>query len=380
MGAQIHRRIRKEEQHALFGDVPAPVYDAEVTETAHEPAWCVPEQHIGDWRLFDEAAARLDHLDDGEDVYEVEKVVGRRGGNGRGDTTGLFRVRWRGWAPEEDTWETAAVLKDGSEEVLDEWLDWEKRVWAAIEDVKQNKPFNNPTDPKAEDGEGIGEPSSKRRRSGRISLPKAEDAEATGEPSSKHRRTRGTARTSLPNVHAEDAEVKGESSSKLRRTRAPARSSLGKLKVEVVIPTRRPVPITVDTSDSEVEVFMPSNRRKTRASTVTSVVDSDDGDWSPTDHRARTNTGASEVGNSDGDWSPTRRRPRTSSGAKVERTPTRRSARTSLRATEPETDEEWSPTRRRPRTSTSAKKVERTPTRRSARASLRYNEPETESE
>lgn len=146
-----------------FADVPPPVFDTDVTEAANEPAWCVDESNVQDWDLFNEASARIGHVDEDEDVYEVEKIVGRSGN--RSDRDGFFRVRWRGWAPEEDTWERGSVLKDGSEEALNEWLDWEKRVWDAIAYVKEHKRFTKPerSSVKAEDA-SESDRSSKRRK------------------------------------------------------------------------------------------------------------------------------------------------------------------------------------------------------------------------
>lgn len=53
------------------------------------------------------------------EIYEVEKVVCRKGS--RADRDGLFRVRWKGYPPEDDTWERASSLRDGALEVSGVW-------------------------------------------------------------------------------------------------------------------------------------------------------------------------------------------------------------------------------------------------------------------
>lgn len=82
----------------------------EMTELASESAWCEEEKH--DSRLETDDDERPTEIDG---VYEVEKIVGRKGN--RTDRDGLFRVRWKGYLPEDDTWERASSLKDGAKEV-----------------------------------------------------------------------------------------------------------------------------------------------------------------------------------------------------------------------------------------------------------------------
>jgi len=145
-----HRYIAAFEKKGLrsFADEPLPRYDPLLEKSTGPPAWVIEEK----WRNSTSRARwdsdhkeeddRLFEVDGQEDVYEVEKVITRKSTRpaGRKDV-GLFRVRWKGWTPEEDTWESAAVLRDGAEEALQEWIDWEDAVWGAIEDIKVNKPY-----------------------------------------------------------------------------------------------------------------------------------------------------------------------------------------------------------------------------------------------
>lgn len=110
-------------------DIPMPEYDPSLTEDAGPPAWCMEEKWVESTSIPAYLGAkdqRLAAVEEG--LYEVERVVGRNGGR--------FRVRWKGYPPEEDTWETEAQLREGSGEVLDEWLEWEGRVRGAIERIK----------------------------------------------------------------------------------------------------------------------------------------------------------------------------------------------------------------------------------------------------
>lgn len=97
-----------------FADLPMPRYDPAVTEGCTHAAWAAEKRHVGNSSEAPWATAAEDTLDgaiseQGEDVYEIERVVAKRGR--------LFRVRWKGWPPEQDTWETEATLRDGAEEV-----------------------------------------------------------------------------------------------------------------------------------------------------------------------------------------------------------------------------------------------------------------------
>lgn len=117
-------RVKREHQHgaveqACDGGDGAIEHDAELE--ADEPAWCEREEDVGASSKavhqgdFDEVKERLPPTEEGEEVYEVEKIVCRKGQ--RGGKNGLFRVRWKGWAPEDDTWERASSLKGGADEV-----------------------------------------------------------------------------------------------------------------------------------------------------------------------------------------------------------------------------------------------------------------------
>ncbi|BEI87912.1 uncharacterized protein CcaverHIS019_0106300 [Cutaneotrichosporon cavernicola] len=125
---------------------PAPTYDAQVTEKCGPPAWCVEKKWLGSTSRAPwdgEHAEEDDHVGSmGDDIYEIEKVVARLGQPD--DPDGLFRVRWTGWMPEWDTWERESSLRVDAEEALEEWLEIERNLRAAVEDVKNNKPFTWP--------------------------------------------------------------------------------------------------------------------------------------------------------------------------------------------------------------------------------------------
>jgi hypothetical protein len=120
-----HRYINAYERKGVpsFADDPLPMYAADADE-AGAPAWCIEQRWADSSSRTSWDAARAEKEDrlgaiDGEDadVFEVEKVIARRGTAKAGSAAGMFRVRWKGWMPEEDTWESASQLKDGAEEV-----------------------------------------------------------------------------------------------------------------------------------------------------------------------------------------------------------------------------------------------------------------------
>jgi hypothetical protein len=100
---------------------PWPNYDPSVSEEMSGVAWCDEEKWakglnelVWDGGDDEEKKARVDSL--GEEVYEVEKIVARqRGAGAKGN--GVFRVRWKGYMPEEDTWEPESELQKGAREV-----------------------------------------------------------------------------------------------------------------------------------------------------------------------------------------------------------------------------------------------------------------------
>lgn len=135
--------------YGSVADMGIPEYDPEVCDRVSMPAWCDEERYrdnssraalLGD---YEEEGFKLPKIeperveavvveggDEGEgdgkrgkgkkevvemEVYEVEKIVCRKGN--RGDKDGLFRVRWKGYPPEDDTWERASSLKQGAKEV-----------------------------------------------------------------------------------------------------------------------------------------------------------------------------------------------------------------------------------------------------------------------
>ncbi|WRT67519.1 uncharacterized protein IL334_004491 [Kwoniella shivajii] len=151
-----HRYVNafERKRYGNFGHIPHPEYDPEITENTSAPAWCTEERWmkstskaawVGD---YDEAQCKLESVDGQEEVYEVEKIVMRKGL--RSEKNSYFRVRWKGYTPEEDTWEKADSLKDGAEETLEDWVQWENRVWDNIEKVKRQYPFIRPQIPKSE--------------------------------------------------------------------------------------------------------------------------------------------------------------------------------------------------------------------------------------
>lgn len=102
-----------------LGQVPDPTRHAQGEEECGPPAWCDEESHVqsasrvaweGD---YGEVKQRVESL--GDEVYEVEKIVARKGDKGL--RNGLFRVRWKGWMPEDDTWERESELRNDAGEV-----------------------------------------------------------------------------------------------------------------------------------------------------------------------------------------------------------------------------------------------------------------------
>lgn len=119
-----HRYVNAYERkgYQSFADLPAPDFDAALTATM--PAWCDEEKYadtankiafVGDYdeELLKRKQEELRQADEGEDVYEVEKIVCRKGQ--RTDKNGLFRVRWKGYPPEDDTWARASSLDSAKE-------------------------------------------------------------------------------------------------------------------------------------------------------------------------------------------------------------------------------------------------------------------------
>lgn len=176
-----------------FADIPPPNYDAEKTETASMPAWCDDPHQInspnrasfmGD---YEEEAQKLAEEEGEEGVYEIEKIICRKGH--RTDKNGLFRVRWKGYPPEDDTWERASTLEEGAEEALKEWLEWEESVWGTIARITKENPYTRPwpgvkAEPKEEVDEKPDTTAATRGKRGRQST-------GTAGPSQRPKRTRG---------------------------------------------------------------------------------------------------------------------------------------------------------------------------------------------
>lgn len=114
-----------------FANLPLPTYDPTITDLSDFPAWCENEKDKGSSSSallkgdYDEAKEKLlvvkNEQGDLEEVYEVEKVVCRLGSYVSRTNNGLFRVRWKGYPPEDDTWERESTLRDGAEEVSWRW-------------------------------------------------------------------------------------------------------------------------------------------------------------------------------------------------------------------------------------------------------------------
>ncbi|KAK6903339.1 hypothetical protein I203_108604 [Kwoniella mangroviensis CBS 8507] len=151
-----HRYINAYEKkgYGNFSQMTKPTYDKEMSDNTHEPHWCIEEKWLKSTSKviykddLDEISRKLGHVvEEGkeveENVYEVEKIITRRQGSKLKD--GWFRVRWKGYTPEEDTWEKQSSIKQGAEESLQDWLDWEKNVWDCIEKVKKEYPYNKPS-------------------------------------------------------------------------------------------------------------------------------------------------------------------------------------------------------------------------------------------
>ncbi|WWC60707.1 uncharacterized protein I303_103283 [Kwoniella dejecticola CBS 10117] len=146
-----------------LGQIPLKGFDKSKTDNSSEPAWCVEERWVNTASRVtykddaEERANELDHVEnEDDDVYEVERIVCRKTGNARSGeckNQTLFRVRWKGYPPEADTYQDARTIKAGAEESLQEWLDWEKSVWDSIDQVKKDYPYTKPSIAKSEEEE-----------------------------------------------------------------------------------------------------------------------------------------------------------------------------------------------------------------------------------
>ncbi|CDO73264.1 hypothetical protein BN946_scf185008.g26 [Trametes cinnabarina] len=72
---------------------------------------------------------------EGEEEYEVSHIVAeKRSGSERGDPQ--YLIRWRGWGPEDDTWEHESRLVDGAPDVLEEWKSLKARIAARAAEMQ----------------------------------------------------------------------------------------------------------------------------------------------------------------------------------------------------------------------------------------------------
>ncbi|CAO1626682.1 unnamed protein product [Parajaminaea phylloscopi] len=69
-----------------------------------------------------------------EGAYEVEKVINHRSGS-------IYRVRWLGYLPSEDTWEHETTLRAGAQEALQEYKSWLGSVQSSLADIKRKHRF-----------------------------------------------------------------------------------------------------------------------------------------------------------------------------------------------------------------------------------------------
>ena len=94
--------------------LPPPTFDPSCDEASY-PAWCDEEKWASGSTRRSYAGEDDRPPTQGDEVYEVEKIADRLGS--RTDREGLFRVRWKGYPPEDDIWERASSLRNGAEEV-----------------------------------------------------------------------------------------------------------------------------------------------------------------------------------------------------------------------------------------------------------------------
>jgi hypothetical protein len=62
--------------------------------------------------------ARVDDEDDDDEIFEVEAIIGRRGAHKKSSDV-EYLVRWKGYGPEEDTWQASADVVSAAELVAD---------------------------------------------------------------------------------------------------------------------------------------------------------------------------------------------------------------------------------------------------------------------
>ncbi|WWC69075.1 uncharacterized protein I206_103011 [Kwoniella pini CBS 10737] len=175
-----HRYINNKKGGKNLSQLPKPKFNLKKSNNSFEPAWCIEKKWLNNSSKIiykddlEEKLKELNHIEEDENVFEVEKIICRKSGNRLEKLKDPeFRVRWKGYSPEADTYEKASTIKDGAEESLQEWLDWEKSVWDSIEKVKKDYPYTPPIiakseeeeiKPKIEEKEGLSHRPTKRIR------------------------------------------------------------------------------------------------------------------------------------------------------------------------------------------------------------------------
>ena len=80
-------------------------------DNMEERRWFVGQCKKGDCCLEDGHAGSCNDGNMSEEEYEVERITAERCQRGRRK----FLVKWRGWPPEDSTWESSAALAGAKE-------------------------------------------------------------------------------------------------------------------------------------------------------------------------------------------------------------------------------------------------------------------------
>ncbi|KAF3904322.1 hypothetical protein AA313_de0201713 [Arthrobotrys entomopaga] len=95
--------------------------------------------------LLPQAPSELEITSSSEEIFEVRKIVGEKQDRKTGET--LYRVRWKGFTKDNDTWEPIENL-NGCEDAL---AKWEQKKIANLkpQPVKKRGPGRPPRNPDA---------------------------------------------------------------------------------------------------------------------------------------------------------------------------------------------------------------------------------------